>query len=168
MPRPASSLSSRPLSSSANHHNLDIDIDTDAEIGLTAQDNNNGVAANIATGTSTDPTTNPLLRENPLLSPLEQELSDSLSHLSICPAAETLDALRLLERKTATVCTLLKASVYSIVLQQQIYNGEDGVGGSGEGHEPELGHEQQQQQQQQQQHHHYGEEGRYSGYSEGD
>jgi DASH complex subunit Dad3 len=35
--------------------------------------------------------------------------------------------LRLLERKTATVCTLLKASVYSIVLQQQIINeGEDG------------------------------------------
>lgn len=34
----------------------------------------------------------------------------------------TLDGLRLLERKTATVCTLLKASVYSIVLQQQIWN----------------------------------------------
>lgn len=33
-----------------------------------------------------------------------------------------LDGLRLLERKTATVCTLLKASVYSIVLQQQIWN----------------------------------------------
>ncbi|EGC47412.1 conserved hypothetical protein [Histoplasma capsulatum var. duboisii H88] len=164
MPRPASSLSSRPLSSSANHHNLDIDIDTDADIGLAAQDNNNNdVPATIAAGTSTDPTTNPLLRENPLLSPLEQELSDSLAHLSTRPAAETLDALRLLERKTATVCTLLKASVYSIVLQQQIYNGEDGVGGNGEGHGPDLGHEQQQQH-----HHHYGEEGRYSGYSEGD
>ncbi|EER38264.1 predicted protein [Histoplasma capsulatum H143] len=133
MPRPASSLSSRPLSSSANHHNLDIDIDTDADIGLAAQDNNNN------------------------------DLSDSLAHLSTRPAAETLDALRLLERKTATVCTLLKASVYSIVLQQQIYNGEDGVGGNGEGHGPDLGHEQQQQH-----HHHYGEEGRYSGYSEGD
>lgn len=34
----------------------------------------------------------------------------------------TLDGMRLLERKTATVCTLLKASVYSIVLQQQIWN----------------------------------------------
>jgi DASH complex subunit DAD3 len=34
----------------------------------------------------------------------------------------TLDGLRMLERKTATVCTLLKASVYSIVLQQQIWN----------------------------------------------
>ncbi|KAJ5945883.1 DASH complex subunit Dad3 [Penicillium verhagenii] len=38
------------------------------------------------------------------------------------PASMTLDGLRLLERKTATVCTLLKASVYSIVLQQQIWN----------------------------------------------
>ncbi|KJF61547.1 DASH complex subunit DAD3 [Coccidioides immitis RS] len=80
----------------------------------------------------------PLLRDNPLLTPLEQEvldeytkllenmnkLSDSLAHLASRPAAETLDALRLLERKTATVYTLLKASVYSIVLQQQIYNGE--------------------------------------------
>ncbi|WEW55251.1 hypothetical protein PRK78_000680 [Emydomyces testavorans] len=80
----------------------------------------------------------PLLRENPLLTPLEHDildeyakmldnlnkLSDSLAHLASQPAAETLDALRLLERKTATVYTLLKASVYSIVLQQQIYNGE--------------------------------------------
>jgi DASH complex subunit DAD3 len=46
----------------------------------------------------------------------------------------TLDGLRMLERKTATVCTLLKASVYSIVLQQQIWNESE---------------EQQQQQQQQ-------------------
>lgn len=46
----------------------------------------------------------------------------------------TLDGLRLLERKTATVCTLLKASVYSIVLQQQMINESE---------------EQQQQQQQQ-------------------
>jgi DASH complex subunit DAD3 len=48
----------------------------------------------------------------------------------------TLDGLRMLERKTATVCTLLKASVYSIVLQQQIWNESE---------------EQQQQQQQQRQ-----------------
>jgi len=38
----------------------------------------------------------------------------------------TLDGMRLLERKTATVCTLLKASVYSIVLQQQIWNENEG------------------------------------------
>lgn len=42
------------------------------------------------------------------------------------PSAEILDALRGLERKTSTVFTLLKASVYSIVLQQEIYGGEQG------------------------------------------
>lgn len=44
------------------------------------------------------------------------------------PTAEILDGLRMLERKTSLVCTLLKASVYSIVLQQQIYGGEEGEG----------------------------------------
>ncbi|OJJ37201.1 hypothetical protein ASPWEDRAFT_93579, partial [Aspergillus wentii DTO 134E9] len=78
---------------------------------------------------------NPLLRaSNPLVTDLEQEvldeytrllgnvnkLSDKLSDLAGDPSSLTLDGLRLLERKTATVCTLLKASVYSIVLQQQI------------------------------------------------
>ncbi|KAJ5897827.1 DASH complex subunit Dad3 [Penicillium tannophilum] len=80
---------------------------------------------------------NPLLgNDNPLVSELEQEvldeysrllrnvnqLSDKVSDLAGSPASMTLDGLRLLERKTATVCTLLKASVYSIVLQQQIWN----------------------------------------------
>lgn len=80
---------------------------------------------------------NPLLRaSNPLVSDLEQEildeysrllgnvnkLSEKLADLSGDPSSLTLDGLRLLERKTATVCTLLKASVYSIVLQQQIFN----------------------------------------------
>ncbi|KAI5297925.1 hypothetical protein KEM55_004049 [Ascosphaera atra] len=91
---------------------------------------------------------NPLLAGDPLLSPLEQDvldeytrllenmnkLSESIAYLAERPAAETLDSLRMLERKTATVCTLLKASVYSIVLQQQIYN--DG-GGNAEGGEQE-------------------------------
>ena len=36
------------------------------------------------------------------------------------PTTQTLDGLRELERKTSLVFTLLKASVYSIVLQQQI------------------------------------------------
>ena len=35
----------------------------------------------------------------------------------------------MLERKTSLVYTLLKASVYSIVLQQQIYGGEAGEEG---------------------------------------
>lgn len=51
-----------------------------------------------------------------------EQLSTTLSTLSASPSSLTLDGLRLLERKTATVCTLLKASVYSIVLQQQIWN----------------------------------------------
>jgi len=48
------------------------------------------------------------------------------------PTAEILDGLRQLERKTSLVFTLLKASVYSIVLQQEIYSG-DQVGGSEDG-----------------------------------
>ncbi|KAI9874217.1 MAG: hypothetical protein M1830_010051 [Pleopsidium flavum] len=76
----------------------------------------------------------------PTLTPLEQEilneytrllsnlnlLSTSLSALSNTPTAEILDSLRLLERKTSLVFTLLKASVYSIVLQQQIREGGGG------------------------------------------
>ncbi|KAJ6134034.1 DASH complex subunit Dad3 [Penicillium sp. IBT 18751x] len=80
---------------------------------------------------------NPLLGDdNPLVSDLEQEvldeysrllrnvsqLSEKVADLAGSPASMTLDGMRLLERKTATVCTLLKASVYSIVLQQQIWN----------------------------------------------
>ncbi|OXV08475.1 hypothetical protein Egran_03765 [Elaphomyces granulatus] len=75
----------------------------------------------------------------PLVSEIEQEvldeyarllgnvnkLSSALADLAGDPSSLTLDGLRLLERKTATVCTLLKASVYSIVLQQQIINEED-------------------------------------------
>ncbi|EAW17644.1 DASH complex subunit DAD3 family protein [Aspergillus fischeri NRRL 181] len=97
-------------------------------------------------------TENPLLRaSNPLVSDLEQEvldeytrllgnvnkLSDKLAGLAGDPTSLTLDGLRLLERKTATVCTLLKASVYSIVLQQQMINESE-----------EQQHQEQQQQQQ--------------------
>ncbi|KAL9089999.1 MAG: hypothetical protein Q9165_005528 [Trypethelium subeluteriae] len=73
------------------------------------------------------------------LSPLEQEvldeyarlvgnlnnLSASLSTIAAQPSSEILDSLRGLERKTSLVFTLLKASVYSIVLQQQIEGEED-------------------------------------------
>lgn len=48
-----------------------------------------------------------------------------LNALADRPTGEVLDGLRVLERKTSLVLTLLKASVYSIVLQQQIYGGED-------------------------------------------
>ncbi|KAK4574488.1 hypothetical protein LTR86_001329 [Recurvomyces mirabilis] len=74
------------------------------------------------------------------LSPLEQEVLDEyaklvgnldglstiLAELAANPSAEILDALRGLERKTTTVFTLLKASVYSIVLQQEIFGDEAG------------------------------------------
>ena len=40
-----------------------------------------------------------------------------------------LESLRALERKTTVVCTLLKASVYSIVLQQEVYSGSMGTAG---------------------------------------
>ena len=55
------------------------------------------------------------------------KLSTILSDLSSRPSAEILDALRGLERKTATVFTLLKASVYSIVLQQEIFSEEQAM-----------------------------------------
>ncbi|KAJ6043632.1 uncharacterized protein N7446_001829 [Penicillium canescens] len=106
---------------------------------------------------------NPLLGDNPLVSDLEQEvldeyarllrnvnqLSDKLSDLAGSPASMPLDGLRLLERKTATVCTLLKASVYSIVLQQQIWNENE---------------EQQQQQQQNEDQHFQDQDYQYGGY----
>ncbi|PPJ56614.1 hypothetical protein CBER1_01825 [Cercospora berteroae] len=89
--------------------------------------------------------------QNPeeLLSPVEQEvldeyaklvgnlddLADVLNDLAANPSAEILDSLRGLERKTTTVFTLLKASVYSIVLQQEIRDaaededcGDEGMG----------------------------------------
>ncbi|KAI0996125.1 hypothetical protein K3495_g12056 [Podosphaera aphanis] len=70
------------------------------------------------------------------LTPLEQEVLDEYERLSqnlkmlahlldemeTIPTAEILDGLRQLERKTGLVFTLLKASVYSIVLQQEIYS----------------------------------------------
>ncbi|RYP11964.1 hypothetical protein DL767_011533 [Monosporascus sp. MG133] len=70
----------------------------------------------------------------PELSPLEQEvleeyerLAENMKKLATIldamadrPATEILDGLRELERKTSLVFTLLKASVYSIVLQQEI------------------------------------------------
>ena len=55
----------------------------------------------------------------------DQKLSGILAELAANPSVEILDSLRGLERKTATVFTLLKASVYSIVLQQEIRD-EDG------------------------------------------
>lgn len=57
-----------------------------------------------------------------------EKLASLLDDMAGKPTAEILDGLRQLERKTSLVFTLLKASVYSIVLQQEIYSG-DQVGG---------------------------------------
>ncbi|EMD91615.1 hypothetical protein COCC4DRAFT_57363 [Bipolaris maydis ATCC 48331] len=79
------------------------------------------------------------------LTPLEQEVLDEYARLlenlntmssllltlSNNPSAIILDGLRGLERKTSLVFTLLKASVYSIVLNQQIET-DGGEGGLGE------------------------------------
>ncbi|KAI5863481.1 DASH complex, subunit Dad3 [Durotheca rogersii] len=84
---------------------------------------------------------NPLLSP-PELSPLEQEvleeyerLAENMKKLAHVldvmagqPTAEILDGLRELERKTSLVFTLLKASVYSIVLQQEIDWGDQARG----------------------------------------
>lgn len=59
-------------------------------------------------------------------------MSGLLSDLSNTPSAAILDGLRGLERKTSLVFTLLKASVYSIVLNQQI---SDTGPGQGDGRE---------------------------------
>ncbi|KAH8178164.1 DASH complex subunit dad3 domain-containing protein [Sarocladium implicatum] len=70
----------------------------------------------------------------PELTPLEQEvleeyerlaenmhkLATTVDNLASNPSTEILDGLRELERKTSLAFTLLKASVYSIVLQQEI------------------------------------------------
>jgi DASH complex subunit DAD3 len=48
------------------------------------------------------------------------QLASILDDTAGQPSTEILDGLRELERKTSLVFTLLKASVYSIVLQQEI------------------------------------------------
>jgi DASH complex subunit DAD3 len=52
-------------------------------------------------------------------------MSTLLLDLSNKPSAAILDGLRGLERKTSLVFTLLKASVYSIVLNQQMDDQDD-------------------------------------------
>jgi len=93
----------------------------------------------------TEPTTSTLTSTAEDLSPLEQDVLDEYERLAENmkklaslldtmagkPTAEILDGLRQLERKTSLVFTLLKASVYSIVLQQEIYSGDQGQGQEG-------------------------------------
>lgn len=72
-----------------------------------------------------------LLRPRSVLFTDTLQLSGILAELAAKPSAEILDALRGLERKTTTVFTLLKASVYSIVLQQEIFGDEQTEDGEG-------------------------------------
>ncbi|ERS96312.1 DASH complex subunit DAD3 [Sporothrix schenckii 1099-18] len=65
-----------------------------------------------------------VLEEYERLAENMKKLAALLDDLAGRPATETLDGLRELERKTSLVFTLLKASVYSIVLQHQIDGGE--------------------------------------------
>jgi DASH complex subunit DAD3 len=51
---------------------------------------------------------------------IANKLAEMLDDLASRPTTEILDGLRELERKTSLVFTLLKASVYSIVLQQEM------------------------------------------------
>ncbi|KAH7321033.1 DASH complex subunit Dad3-domain-containing protein [Stachybotrys elegans] len=62
----------------------------------------------------------------PILLLLSCHLAEVLEHLASNPSTEILDGLRDLERKTSLAFTLLKASVYSIVLQQEIDWGAGG------------------------------------------
>ncbi|OAL34794.1 hypothetical protein AYO20_05989 [Fonsecaea nubica] len=71
-----------------------------------------------------------VLDEYERLSRNMKELSSTLADLSGGPITlEIAEGLRLLERKVASVYTLMKASVYSIVLQQgQVEGGDDAAG----------------------------------------
>ena len=67
------------------------------------------------------------------------QLSETLAVLSKGPITiEIAEGLRLLERKVASVYTLMKASVYSIVLQQGQLDGDEDVTGMTTGHGDET------------------------------
>lgn len=70
-----------------------------------------------------------VLEEYERLADNMKKLASILDGLAGAPTAEILDGLLQLERKTSLVFTLLKASVYSIVLQQEMQDG------GGEGYE---------------------------------
>ncbi|KAL7274602.1 hypothetical protein RUND412_002482 [Rhizina undulata] len=73
-----------------------------------------------------------VLDEYELLLQNMNEFSALTAALASMPTTTLLDSLRKLERKTGLVFTLLKASVYSMVLQQQLNTGgfdaEEGEG----------------------------------------
>ncbi|KAK0747549.1 DASH complex subunit Dad3-domain-containing protein [Apiosordaria backusii] len=74
------------------------------------------------------PTEQEVLDEYEKLANNMKKLASLLDTLASNPTVEILDGLRELERKTSLVFTLLKASVYSIVLQQEMDWGGGGGG----------------------------------------
>ncbi|KAL7799721.1 DASH complex, subunit Dad3 [Trichoderma ceciliae] len=76
-----------------------------------------------------------VLEEYERLATNMKTLATLLDDLASNPTVGILDGLRELERKTSLAFTLLKASVYSIVLQQEIDWGGGGGGGEEEGEE---------------------------------
>jgi len=96
-----------------------------ASTSLSATSGHNGEQTTTGTGPeSITELEQEVLQEYATLLDNLNKLSALLSSLSTTPTAAILDSLRVLERKTSLVSTLLKASVYSIVLQQQILDGE--------------------------------------------
>ncbi|KAK9472332.1 DASH complex subunit Dad3, partial [Dipodascopsis tothii] len=70
------------------------------------------------------PNEHALLAEYRTLADNLAQLATEITRLAAVPAAEITTNLRTLERKTALVSTLLKASVYSIFLEQQAHEDE--------------------------------------------
>ncbi|KAK4180334.1 putative dash complex subunit dad3 [Triangularia setosa] len=75
---------------------------------------------NVGSPPELTPTEQEVLEEYERLAGNMKKLASLLDSLASNPTVEILDGLRELERKTSLVFTLLKASVYSIVLQQEM------------------------------------------------
>jgi len=61
-----------------------------------------------------------IINEYQLLLDNLKQLSSTISAIADQPTAQTMDLLRSLERKTGLISTLMKTSVYSIILQQEM------------------------------------------------
>ncbi|KAL5116739.1 hypothetical protein ACEQ8H_005351 [Pleosporales sp. CAS-2024a] len=121
------------MSSGPNPDDIQLDFDYD--------DNRGGPAANAAhaadDGSRLSPLEQQVLDEYALLVENLNHMSALVLDLSNAPSAAILDGLRGLERKTSLVYTLLKASVYSIVLNQEIGVGSEGEEGRDDDDEEE-------------------------------
>ncbi|KAG6042239.1 hypothetical protein E4U41_002582 [Claviceps citrina] len=82
--------------------------------------------ANVLSQNDLSPLESQVLEEYERLARNMNELAGALDELAMRSAVGIGDGLRELERKTSLVFTLLKTSVYSIVLQQEFEGGEGG------------------------------------------